>query len=164
MVGGARLVSRRESRKSAWPRVPKWRRKMRRAVDLLVNIDVPELDGAVAFYTRALGLTVGRRFGDDGVELLGATSPIYLLAKPAGTTPAPGARPRNYVRHWTPVHLDFVVADVDAAVDRAVEAGAKVDEPATDRSWGRIAILADPFGHGFCLLQFRGRGYDAIAE
>jgi predicted enzyme related to lactoylglutathione lyase len=56
-----------------------------------------------------------------------------------------------------------VVPDVDAAVERAVEAGAKVDEPATDRVWGRIAILADPFGHGFCLLQFSGRGYDAIA-
>ena len=30
--------------------------------------------------------------------------------------------------------------------------------------WGRIAILADPFGHGLCLLQFSGRGYDTIAE
>jgi hypothetical protein len=39
-----------------------------------------------------------------------------------------------------------------------------VDEPAQNRSWGRIAILADPFGHGFCVLQFSGRGYDAIAE
>ena len=136
---------------------------MRGSVDLLVNIDVPELGPAVAFYTHALGLTVGRRFGDDGVELLGGVAPIYLLAKPAGTTPAPGARPRNYARHWTPLHLDFVVPDVDAAVERAVEAGARVDEPATNRSWGRIAILADPFGHGFCLLQFTGRGYDAIA-
>ena len=61
------------------------------------------------------------------------------------------------------MHVDFVVPDVDAAVERAVEAGAKVDEPATDRVWGRIAILADPFGHGLCLLQFSARGYDAIA-
>jgi len=132
-------------------------------MDLLINIDVPDMEKAVAFYTRALGLTVGRRFGEDGVELLGGVAPIYLLAKPTGTTPAPGARPRNYARHWTPVHVDFVVPDVDAAVERAVEAGAKVDEPATDRVWGRIAILADPFGHGLCLLQFSARGYDAIA-
>ena len=131
-------------------------------MDLLVNIDVPELEPAIAFYTRGLGLGVGRRFGDDGVELLGGTSPIYLLARPAGTEPAPGARRRDYARHWTPVHLDFVVPDVDAAVERAVEAGARVDQPAVDRSWGRIAILADPFGHGFCLLRFSGRGYDAI--
>ena len=132
-------------------------------MDLLANIDVPEVEPAIAFYTRALGLTVGRRFGEDAVELLGAQARIYLLAKPAGSSAAPGARPRNYARHWTPVHLDFVVPDVDAAVARAVEAGASVDEPAQDKAWGRIAVLADPFGHGFCLLQFSGRGYDAIA-
>lgn len=133
-------------------------------MDLLVNIDVPELERAVAFYTGAFGLTLGRRFGEDGVELLGGAAPIYLLAKAAGTEPAPGATPRNYARHWTPVHLDFVVSDVDAAVERAIEAGAKVEQPAQDRSWGRIAVLADPFGHGFCVLQFSARGYDAIAQ
>ncbi len=26
----------------------------------------------------------------------------------------------------------------------------------------RLAILADPFGNGFCLLEFRGRGYDEL--
>jgi predicted enzyme related to lactoylglutathione lyase len=134
-------------------------------MDLLVNLDVPELERAVTFYTRALGLTVGRRFGKGAAELLGTTAPLYLLEKPAGTRPAPGTRQRrNYVRHWTAVHLDFVVADVDGAVARAVEAGAKVEQPAQDRSWGRIAVLADPFGHGFCLLQFVGQGYDAIAR
>jgi hypothetical protein len=25
--------------------------------------------------------------------------------------------------------------------------------------WGRIALTADPFGHGFCLLEFRDSGY-----
>jgi predicted enzyme related to lactoylglutathione lyase len=132
-------------------------------VDLLVNIDVPALAKAVGFYTRAFGLTIGRRFGDDGVELLGAPAPIYLLAKPAGSTPAPTARPRDYARHWTPLHLDFVVPDLYAAVRRAVDAGAKLEELAEERVWGRMAILSDPFGHGFCLLQFSARGYDAIA-
>jgi hypothetical protein len=23
--------------------------------------------------------------------------------------------------------------------------------------------LADPFGHGFCLIEFTGRGYDEVA-
>jgi hypothetical protein len=27
-----------------------------------------------------------------------------------------------------------------------------------------MARMADPFGHGFCLLQFKGRGYDEIVE
>ena len=29
---------------------------------------------------------------------------------------------------------------------------------------GKLAFLADPFGYGFCFVQFLGRGYDAIAE
>ena len=32
----------------------------------------------------------------------------------------------------------------------------------TDR-WGKIAMLADPFGHGLCLIQFLNSGYDEIA-
>ena len=94
-----------------------------------------------------------------------APCPFYLLVKPAGSvvSPASGER-RRYGRHWTPVHLDFVVADVDAAVERALAAGATLDDPAATHSWGRIAHLADPFGNGFCLLQFLGRGYDEIAS
>ena len=133
-------------------------------MQLLINIDVPELDSAIEFYTRAFGLNVGRRFGADGVELLGATAPIYLLVKAAGSTPAPGASMRDYARHWTPVHLDVVVPDLDAAVQRAREAGATLEQPVQERSWGRMANLADPFGHGLCILQFSARGYDAIAD
>jgi len=85
------------------------------------------------------------------------------LAEPPGTSPIP--RPgvvRDYGRHWTPVHLDWPVADLDAAVRRAVGAGATVDRGPQDRPYGRIAVLADPFGNGFCLLEFRGRGYDEL--
>ncbi|HEY6004696.1 MAG TPA: VOC family protein [Anaeromyxobacter sp.] len=129
---------------------------------LRVCIDVDDLDAGIAFYTKALGLTPGRRAGDAWAELLGAPVPLDLLAKPPGTAAFPtGTRAlRAYERHWTPVHLDVVVDDVDAAVRRAVAAGAKVDQPVEARSWGRIAILADPFGHGFCLLQLEGKGYD----
>jgi hypothetical protein len=31
-------------------------------------------------------------------------------------------------------------------------------------AWGRIAVLADPFGHGLCLIEFLNRGYDEIAD
>jgi predicted enzyme related to lactoylglutathione lyase len=132
-------------------------------LELLVNIDVDDLERATRFYTAALPLRIGRRLGAGAVELLGASAPIYLLAKAAGSEGAPGAR-RGYHRHWTPVHLDLVVADVDAAVERAIAAGAVVEAPAVTRTWGRIAMLADPFGHGFCLIEFSDRGYDAIAN
>lgn len=131
---------------------------------LLVNIDVDDLKRGVEFYCNALGLTVGRRFGSDAVELLGASSSIYLLVKPNGTPASSTARHlRSYARHWTPVHLDFVVDDIGAAVDRARNAGAKLEGQVRSNNWGKIAMLADPFGHGICLIEFVGRGYDEIA-
>ena len=131
---------------------------------LLVNIDVDDLARAVDFYARALDLRVGRRFGADGVELLGAAAPIYLLAKAGGSAPFSGAGAgRDYARHWTPVHLDFVVDDLDAAVVRAQAAGARLEGAISAHAWGRMAVFADPFGHGFCLIAFVGRGYDEIA-
>ena len=134
------------------------------APQLLVNVDVPDLARAEQFYTAALGLTVGRRFGEGAVELLGAAVPIYLLASPAGSPPFTGAaEKRRYDRHWTPVHLDFAVEDLDAALARAKAAGARLDLPVRQCAWGRLAVLSDPFGHGLCLLQFEGAGYDAIA-
>jgi predicted enzyme related to lactoylglutathione lyase len=133
-------------------------------MDLLVNIDVPDRARGIAFYTRGLGLQTGRSLGPDVVELLGGPVPIYLLVAAEGSRPVRfGTDVRTYRRHWSPVHLDFVVPDVDAAVERAVEAGAVVERPATTEVWGGIAGLADPFGNGFCLLQFLNRGYDEIA-
>ena len=89
---------------------------------LLINIDVDDLDRAVAFYTQALELRRGRTLFDGSVvELTGAGAPIYLLLKPAGTPAAGSIRQRRrYRRHWTPVHLDFVVADLTAADRKSV--------------------------------------------
>ena len=90
-------------------------------MEILVNVDVGNLDEAVRFYERALGLRLGRRlFAGTVAEMLGATSPLYLMLKPAGSPPsAHTVQLRDYHRHWTPVHLDFVVADLDVAVTRA---------------------------------------------
>src|SRR5262245_8613238 len=128
---------------------------------LLLNIDVPDVERGVCFYTAAFDLKVGRRFGADFVELLGWPASVYLLTKKAGTVGA-GGDLRRYERHWTPVHPDVVVDNVDDAVARAVKAGARLEAPAKDAPYGRIAMLADPFGHGFCLLQFSEKGYDAL--
>jgi lactoylglutathione lyase len=131
---------------------------------LLVNLDVDDLEKATRFYTEVFDLRVGRRFGPYAVELLGLETPIYLLAKKPGTVPFDGAPPsRTYERHWTPVHLDFAVDDIEAAMARAEAAGARREGPVKDSNWGRMALMADPFGHGFCLLQFKGRGYDEVA-
>ena len=137
-------------------------------MELRICIDVDNMERAVEFYTEALGLRTGRRFKSDFVEILGASSPIDLLFNAPGTRPIASGQGsesvRSYQRHWTPVHLDFVVEDIDAAVDRLQRHGAVLEMPVTERVWGRIAGLADPFGHGIDLLEFKGRGYDEILQ
>jgi catechol 2,3-dioxygenase-like lactoylglutathione lyase family enzyme len=134
-----------------------------------ICIDVPDLDRAIDFYVRGLGLRPGRRNGPHWAELLGAPCPIDLLPVENGSPASSDAGlqsgdvpRRDFSRHWTPVHLDVVVPDLEAAVERAVSAGARLERPIVVRKWGRMANLADPFGHGLCLLAFQGRGYDEL--
>ena len=82
---------------------------------------------------------------------------IHILPRPEGGG-------RTYERHWTPVHLDVVVDDVEAAVERAVRAGGALERAIATSDWGRIAGLADPFGNGFCLIELSAAGYDAVAD
>lgn len=131
--------------------------------DLLVNIDVDDLSRAIRFYTSAFDLRVGRRFGTGAVELLGAPVPIYLLVKALDAAPFEGATAaRSYRRHWTPVHLDFVVENFEQALQQAEAAGALREGEVLEQAWGKLALLSDPWGHGLCLLQFTGRGYDEL--
>lgn len=134
-------------------------------MQIVINVDVDDLEKAIEFYTTALGLRLGRRLFEGSVaEMLGATSTIHLLSKPSGSTVAPRtALSREYRRHWTPVHLDFAVDDISAAVECAVRAGAKLEGEIQSFAWRRLAIMSDPFGHGFCVLQFLGNGYDEVA-
>jgi predicted enzyme related to lactoylglutathione lyase len=132
--------------------------------DVLVNIDVSDLGRGVAFYTSALQLKVGRKLGTTIVELLGGNTALYLIEKAPGSQPFAGATAsRDYHRHWTPVHLDFVVSDLEIATKRAVAAGAKIEGEPTHNSWGKLALFSDPFGNGFCLVEFSAEGYDVIA-
>lgn len=133
-------------------------------IDLLINLDVPDLDVATRFYVEAFGFRVGRRLGAAGTELLGAGAPLYLLPKPEASAATPGgATRRTYARHWTPLHLDVVVADIHAALARALAAGARAEDDVSEHAWGYMVPLADPFGHGICLVQLAAGGYDAIA-
>jgi predicted enzyme related to lactoylglutathione lyase len=128
-------------------------------MNIIINIDVPELESAIRFYTQALGLTHTRTLDGDTAELKGASATIYLLCKSAGTgaVKAP-AIARDYQRHWTPVHFDLVVPDVGQAAARALAAGAKQETGHIDWRGSRCLSFSDPFGHGFCFIQFERDG------
>lgn len=127
---------------------------------LVINIDVPDLESAVAFYTTAIGLHHTRNIDSDVAELEGASSTIYLLEKEM-SSPISKNEPsvRNYVRHWTPVHLDFVVNDINDAKERAIKAGAICESECVEWMGSKCITFSDPFGHGFCLIEFSGVTY-----
>ena len=120
-----------------------------------VTIDVPELEAGIAFYA-ALGFMPGDRPLPIMCSMAAGEARILLMEKPAGSRPFPDAGvTRDYARHWTPVHIDLHVADVAAVRDAALAAGATLE------AWHEVpgrpsaAFMADPFGHGFCLIGSR---------
>jgi predicted enzyme related to lactoylglutathione lyase len=113
----------------------------------ILNIDVPDIDTAVAFYTAAFELRLGRRFDSRFVELLGAETSLYLLEKEPGSLIGPaGGDIRRYERHWSPIHADFVVEDIAAATAKVVAAGAVQEGETQQAPYGQLAMFADPFG------------------
>jgi enamine deaminase RidA (YjgF/YER057c/UK114 family) len=56
-----------------------------------------------------------------------------------------------------------VVDNLEKAIEKAEKAAAKLEAPPQSFAWGSLANLSDPFGHGLCLLQWSGRGYDEVA-
>ncbi len=117
-----------------------------------ISIDVLDMDKAILFYTEALGCKEFRS-GADTTKLTTDNIDIYLLKRESNSNPLiTGAASRNYDRHWTPVHLDFSVSDLDKATNLVTKFGG-IEEKSESGDWGSIAYCADPFGNGFCLCQ-----------
>ena len=132
---------------------------------ILINIDVPELTHAITFYCTAFNLRLNRILDDDVAELVGASSVIYLLQKENDSRFSNSvAGSRRYTRHWTPIHVDFVVDDIDKAVEKVISAGAKLESECTDWRNSKCITFSDPFGNGFCLIEFDGETYSDANE
>lgn len=120
-----------------------------------ICIDVSEMDKGIKFYTQALGCELVKK-GEEFTELTADGTTIYLAEKAAGTNPLTiGEASRSYERHWTPVHLDFVVPDLSQSLASLIELGG-IKEGENSGDWGSIAFCADPFGNGFCVMQYNG--------
>ncbi|MGB0953408.1 MAG: VOC family protein [Planctomycetota bacterium] len=116
-----------------------------------ICIDVAELKTATAFYREALGCVLEETEETHSkLSLDGIT--IHLVLKEAGS-PATrvGSSLPTFERHWTPVHLDFDVKDVDETAELVLRLGGSVEE-VKRAEWGAAAFCADPFGNGFCLI------------
>lgn len=119
-----------------------------------ICIDVDDLGNAVEFYSRGLGLTVVEQSA-SWAQLKLSEQTFWIMKIAAGKV---GPIQRDYRRHWTPIHLDFPVDDIDAAVERALGAGGHLDREITRQtepggSGADVANLSDPAGNGVDLIQ-----------
>ena len=116
-----------------------------------ICIDVADLDVASTFYCQALACTeVGRN--PRTARLTAGGNELYLIGRSEGSTPFPAATEgRSFARHWTPVHLDFSVEDVERCTSEIARLGGTV-EGRESGDWGSLTRCADPFGNGFCLV------------
>jgi PhnB protein len=111
---------------------------------------------AIDFYKRAFGAKeVVRMAGPDGkimhAELKIGDSMIML-----GDECDMGGHRSPLSLGGTPIGLHVYVANVDAAFQQAVAAGAEPKMPPTDMFWGdRFSKLVDPFGHEWSLATHK---------
>jgi predicted enzyme related to lactoylglutathione lyase len=114
-----------------------------------ICIDVDDLARAVRFYGEGIGLSIVK-VEQEWAQLKIGEQTIWLMKLSAGKA---GAIARDYSRHWTPVHLDIHVDDIDQAIKRAVAAGGKLEA----RPKVSLANLVDPSGNGVDLVQASDR-------
>jgi predicted enzyme related to lactoylglutathione lyase len=127
-----------------------------RAISVSISVDVPNIADGVRFYASAFGFSVVSEPVPGVVVLRAGESEICLLEKAVGSNPASGTREsRHYQRHWTPVHMDFHVDNLETALARVLEAGAMQEQYFRNPGHGSAAFCSDPFGHGFCLIERR---------
>ena len=119
---------------------------------LTPHIVCRDAPAAMDFYIRAFGARDGGRLaGPDGKLMHGmlwiGDSALMLVDE----NPKWGMSSPQLLK-GTPVVLHLYVEKVDAALTRAVEAGATLTMPAADMFWGdRYGQVRDPFGHAWSI-------------
>ena len=107
---------------------------------------------AIEFYQQAFGATEVLRLDGPGGQI--AHAEIEIAGRPVMICdPLPwfSTKPPT-VLGGTSASVLVYVADVDAALRRAVEAGATLRNEAKDQFWGdRLGEVFDPFGHSWLL-------------
>ena len=121
---------------------------------LRAHMTVHDANAAIGFYARAFGSTELFRLCEpsgkvghaeiqigDCVLMLNDEYPDFGAKSPASVG-------------GSPVAFHIQVPDADAAVDRAVKAGATVVRPAQDEFYGdRMGMVACPFGYRWSLAM-----------
>lgn len=107
---------------------------------------------AIEFYKRAFGAKEMMRLpGPNGKIMHASVSINGASVMLVDENPSFGIVGPKALK-GTPVTLHLIVADVDASMKRAADAGATVVMPAADMFWGdRYGMVEDPFGHRWAM-------------
>lgn len=120
----------------------------------VITLGVSNLEESLAFYRDGLGLptqgVIGTEFEDGAVvffemndDLILALYPRSALAKDAGIPDGPPNPAELSIGH-----ILGSEREVDALMEQAQRAGAKITDPARDRFWGGYSgYFQDPDGH-----------------
>jgi PhnB protein len=115
---------------------------------LSVMLIVPDADAAIAWYRDALGASeIWNLGGVAGLQIGGA--PFFLHE----VNPANPSESSPDLLGVTSTRIELFVEDPDAAIERAIAAGANPGSPLVDHEtpWGthRQGGFRDPFGHNW---------------
>ena len=111
------------------------------------NLVCSDASAAIDFYKQVFGAEELVRMPGPGNKVMHAElkigDSIIFVADPMG----PQAPAKAESGATLPCYLHVYVKDVDAAVNKAVELGARVDMPVDNMFWGdRYGKISDPFG------------------
>ena len=125
---------------------------------VIPHLVVDDAAKAIEFYVKGLGGTEKMRMpADDGKRLMHAEveingAMVYLCDDFPEHCGGKSRTPKSI--GGTPLTLHVNVQNCDAAVKRAVDAGAKCTTQPFDAFWGmRYAVILDPFGHEWSLAH-----------
>ena len=123
---------------------------------LSAHIIVSDGIKAIEFYKQALGAQeTMRMMSPDGKSLMHAQLKIgNSVLMLAGEFPPNCLSPKS--RGGSSVYLHIYTENADAAFDRAVKAGCKINMPMSDTFWGdRYGQVEDPFGHQWSIATHK---------
>ena len=123
--------------------------------NIVPQLRTTDLDRAIHFYTKTIGLTLSFRYQDFYAGLASGDRTIHLKLV---DDPEPNI---DFVRDGQHLHLHIGVGDIQAAFERVERAGAKIVEGISDRPWGTTEfVIEDPDGHTI----YFGRAHAADAD
>ena len=123
---------------------------------LIPHLTCERCADAIEFYKKAFGAQeVSRMPAPDGKRIMHAEiridgRPLFLVDDFPEFCDGKAGNPKAL--GGTPVTIHRFVENCDAAIKRALDAGATIKMPPMDMFWGdRYGVVTDPFGHSWSI-------------